>query len=244
MATSIIDPVREKNEATLPHVGLMFLNPSDSTVLPDLARRFGLQRRYLFHSSLYASDTWFAAGPALGSPMAVLCLEKLVALGARTLVVFGWCGGLRKECHVGDLVLPTWAQSEEGTSNHYRDDQWLKRACYPHPSLRSRIAMELRNAGEFFLEGPLWTTDAPYRETEEKVRHYGDQGILGVDMEYSALCTVAEFRQVQLAAVMLVSDELWRRPWRKTFTSKAFKQRSRACCSLLAELTATGAWRL
>ena len=51
--------------------------------------------------------------------MAVLTLEKLVALGARALIVYGWCGSLNASLRIGDVLLPTWAVSDEGTSAHY-----------------------------------------------------------------------------------------------------------------------------
>lgn len=49
-----------------------------------------------------------------------------------------------------------------------------------------------------------------------------------VDMEYSALCAVAIFREIQFAALFLVSDELWKDEWRPGFTGKVFKRKSKA----------------
>jgi hypothetical protein len=59
-----------------------------------------------------------------------------------------------------------------------------------------------------FTKGPIWTTDAIYRETPEKVTAYQQQNILAVEMEVSALLAVASFRSVQMAALLVVSDEL------------------------------------
>jgi len=171
----------------------------------------------------------FWAGPAVGSPMAVICLEKLIALGASRIIVCGWCGSLCPALGVGELVLPTWAISEEGTSVHYplagRSESSLR--------LRKELKVFFADRGKELREGPIWTTDALYRETREKVVRYGEKGILAVDMEYSALMQVAAFRRVELAAVLMVSDLLWQESWQPAFQSKEFRNRSQG---LVAEL--------
>ena len=79
-------------------------------------------------------------------------------------------------------------------------------------------------AGEAFHAGKVWTTDAPYRETEAKVREYGSQGILAVEMEMSALFTVARFRGVALAGLLVVSDELSNLTWRHGLRDNRFRR--------------------
>ena len=59
------------------------------------------------------------AGPMLGAPQTVLVLERMIALGARKFIALGWCGSLRSDVRIGDIVLPSGAISEEGTSAHY-----------------------------------------------------------------------------------------------------------------------------
>lgn len=71
---------------------------------------------------VHADSTITIAGPILGAPQAVLVLEKLIAHGSKTIVVFGWCGSLQSDLKIGDWVLPTSAHSEEGTSTHYPMD--------------------------------------------------------------------------------------------------------------------------
>ncbi|MCI5219885.1 MAG: phosphorylase, partial [Candidatus Electrothrix sp. LOE2] len=51
----------------------------------------------------------------------------------------------------------------------------------------------------------------------------------------SALCAVAAFRGVELAAAMLVSDEVWQQPWQPQFSRKEFKRKSRKLLTLLCD---------
>ena len=197
----------------------------------QLSGQDGWTRHFLFHSNLYLAQSppMFWAGPAVGAPMAVICLEKLIALGARRIIVFGWCGSLQPDLGVGELVLPTWAISEEGTSAHYPVAERVESSLRLRRDLKDFFA----GRGKKLREGPIWTTDALYRETREKVVRYGAEGILAVDMECSALMQVAAFRQVELAAVLMVSDLLWQDPWQPAFQSKEFRNRSQ---ELVAEL--------
>jgi len=236
MSDFVIEPTREKGEPELPECGLLVLNPTEARYAGEIAARQQGRKHFLFNSQLYLIDAdgsdrnpCFVAGPAVGAPMAVLTLEKLIALGARRIIVYGWCGSLAASLRVGDILFPTWAVSEEGTSPHYPV------ADRPESPEKLRILLQevLQEKGYKAAEGPIWTTDAPYREARETVKKYGGQGVLGVDMEYSALCTVAAFRHIDLAAVMLVSDELYHGEWQPGFTRKEFKKRSEAVLETL-----------
>ena len=227
----VINPERGRGEPVLPATGILAVNPAEAPVLAAYAKETQMRRAFLFHSNLYYSEQLFLAGPAVGAPMAVMCLEKLIALGAKRIVLYGWCGSLQEELRVTDVFLPTEALSEEGTSCHYQDQAGQGRAIAPSSALCSHLRNILADIP--FHQGKIWTTDAPYRETRTKIVDYAEQGICAVDMECSALCTVAAFRGVELAATMLVSDEVWRQPWQPQFSRKEFKRKSRMLLALL-----------
>jgi uridine phosphorylase len=231
--TCMLNPEQASSDPKLPATGILAVNPSDAHCLSEYAKQASLKRYFIFNSTLYCSDALFLAGPAVGAPMAVLCLEKLIALGAKKIILYGWCGSLREKLHSMDILVPTSGLSEEGTSRHYQPGG--SGDIIPSTTLRNRLCRILTDTLVEFQQGPLWTTDAPYRETREKVTDYAAQGIYGVDMEYSALCTVAAFRKVHLAAVMLVSDELQKSPWKPHYSFKAFKKRSRELLTLLCD---------
>ena len=60
-----------------------------------------------------------------------------------------------------------------------------------------------------------------------------DQGVGAVDMEFSALCTVAQFRGIEFAAVLTVSDEIWGDSWRPGFSKQLFMEQKQAALKLL-----------
>ncbi len=231
MESCIINPERKRGEPQLPVNGILAVNPSDTRFLSTYAEQTGMRRHFLFHSTLFASNNLFLAGPAVGAPMAALVLEKLIALGAENILLYGWCGSLQKGLHAMDVFVPDRAVSEEGTSHHYAGDTGP--VYEPSMSLRARVCQFLLEQHISFQHGPVWSTDAPYRETDTKVAQYNEQGIFAVDMEYSAVCALAAFRQVNVAAVMLVSDELLNRPWTPSYSLKIFKQKSSTLLDIL-----------
>ncbi len=229
MDTCIINPQRGKHEPHLPPVGVFAVNPSDAALFPQLAKQFHLKSHFLFHSKLYSSEQFFLAGPAVGAPMAVMCLEKIIALGARHIIVYGWCGALSAKLSIGDVFIPISGVSEEGTSKHYHGETSFP----PDKQLVSRICSLLTESDIQLKKGPIWTTDAPYRETKKKVEQLGERGIMGVDMEYTALASVAVFRQAALCSVMLVSDELYHDQWKEQVSRKSFRASSKKMLTML-----------
>jgi uridine phosphorylase len=221
---ALINPVREPGEAPVsPRVILAFTRP-DYQKLCHLSQAGG-PPRYLWdcgiHEGSWAGQGITVAGPVLGAPYAVMVLEKLIALGAKEVLALGWCGSFKENLKVGSLVVPTLAVSGDGTSRHYLPDN-LRPAA--HPGLGNLLQNHLEAAKIPFHTGPIWTTDAFYRETGAQVRHYQDRGILGVDLEMAALFAVGQFRQVAVAGLLVVSDELADLTWRPGFSSPAFRR--------------------
>ena len=233
----IINPSRNSGDPELPPTGLLLVNPAEAVAGMHLAKSKGGKQKFLYNSKLVllpgnrCSGSVFFAGPAVGAPMAVLTLEKLIALGARQIIAYGWCGSLTHTLRIGDVLLPTWAKSDEGTSAHYP----LNFRPESHAPTRQTLSEGIAAQGLTALSGPVWTTDAPYRESATRIRQLRDQGILGVEMEYAALIAAAAFRKVELTAVLLVSDELWSGKWNPGFRTKGFKKKSGDILHFLAD---------
>ncbi|EFK06666.1 phosphorylase family protein [delta proteobacterium NaphS2] len=234
----IIQPRRGKGDPQLAADILMVMVPGE---LRYLAQKTGAVKTVFSNMRLYdlyrtgeekeASVT--LAGPFIGAPLAAMGMEKLVAMGARRFLVLGWCGSIQPFLEIGDLVIPTHAVSEEGTSQHYP-------TASKNPASDATLVRILETSLEErktpFTKGPIWTTDAIYRETPEKVKAYQQQNILAVEMEISALLAVSSFRAVPMAALLVVSDELSSLKWLPGFSDGRLKKMSRAAAETLLEV--------
>ncbi len=61
--------------------------------------------------------------------------------------------------------------------------------------------------------GKTWTTDAPYRETPDKMALRRSEGCLTVEMETAAFCAVAQFRDVTFGQILYGGDDLTGDQW-------------------------------
>lgn len=153
------------------------------------------------------------ARPPIGAAGTVTMMEELIACGARIFLGLGLAGSLQRDVPVGSMLIPTACLSEEGTSAHYVADAG---AIAPDAGLVAALKTAAGAEDQPVLTGALWTTDAPYRETRHKVRTYGQRGVLGVDMETSAMYALGIYRRVRVCNLLVVSDEL-AGEWRAAF---------------------------
>ncbi len=126
----------------------------------------------------------------------------------------GEAGVLNPKLRIGDILTntPTWDLREEEISHHYvppnvvsKLDARFAKALYDEVrKIKGRKKVRI-------LRGVIWSTDAIFRETEDKVVEYSRLGILGVDMESTALMTVALYRRVRfLTVITAIPDGLVR----------------------------------
>lgn len=147
---------------------------------------------------------------ALGGPLAAWGLETLVGLGVRQVVVLGSVGVLPRDIGRGELILPSTAIREEGTSYHYLPADQAARAS---PRLRGCLAKVMDSLGIAYHEGDTWTTDAFFRETGHKVEHFRNRGAVCVDMEAASFFAVAQHRGIDLACLFYGGDSLADGSW-------------------------------
>lgn len=239
---AVIEPRKGARESSLPPECLMVFTPQDRELVQEV-----LESPLRWTHRVFLVDVgqgrWGGvdlalAGPMMGAPQAVLTLDKLTALGVRRVLALGWCGSIQPHVRIGDVVVPTGALSEEGTSAHYPLQDgvepgpagelvgWLEAVLGSETGARGmESAPPTRggNRGELKVHrGRVWSIDAPYRETVRKVLRYQQEGILAVDMETSALFTVARYRGIDLAVVLVVSDDLSTLRWVHGFKDANF----------------------
>lgn len=146
----------------------------------------------------------------LCAPASVSCLEEVIALGAKKFIFFGSCGVLNNSYVQNHLIVPTSAVRDEGTSYHYIN---ASDEIEQDTELTDILKNCMKQCGYSYVSGKIWTTDAIYRETHDLVRERKKAGCIGVDMEYSALLAVAQFRKVKFVQFFYGADNLDSSEW-------------------------------
>ena len=123
--------------------------------------------------------------------------------GIKNLIISGSCGALDSEATDGKYIIPTQAYRDEGMSYHY-----AKPSDY----------MDIRNSGKLagifkklklsYVQGRIWTTDAPYRETPTAFAKRKNEGCIAVEMELSGIQAVCDFHGIELYPFLVTGDVL------------------------------------
>jgi len=187
-----------------------------ATTGAEICPHWMYEGRYpLYTGQVQGRRVSFAQAP-VGAPGTVMMMEEMIACGARVFIGLGWAGSLQESAPVGSMLVPTSCIREEGTSFHYYPQEQV--TLSPDQRLVEGLQSVAEAEGASVATGPQWTIDAPYRELGSKIAAYRERGVLGVDMETSAMYALGRFRGVSVCNLLVVSDELWGQ-WRPAFRS-------------------------
>ncbi len=235
----IIEPRRGRAEKNLPGRALLVANPAEAEQAVRLFSVHQGSSRALYQTEIMVDEKarLCLAGPALGAAAAALVIEKLIVLGVREIWLVSCCGTIDPGLSIGDLLIGERAVSGEGVSSYYAEENVMQ----PSGQVVDQFYAFARQYDFGVRQGTIWSTDAPYRERRSELIGLRERyGVCGVDMEFSALCAVAQFRKVSFGGLFVVSDELWRKNWKPGFSQATFTQR---CQSVIGNLIDFGLHR-
>ena len=129
----------------------------------------------------------------VGAPVCVVQYEEVFAMSLEKLVVFGTCGVLDKSIEDLAIIIPNSAIRDEGTSYHYLKSS---REITVNSKYKEEFIKLLKEHNYSYIIGKTWTTDAPYRETKNKISKRKEEGCICVEMECSAITALAKFRKM------------------------------------------------
>jgi len=114
-------------------------------------------------------------------------IESNWLTGAETFIMFGSAGTLDSSRTAGRYVIPSRAYRGEGMSFYYAAP-----SDYININGADKVAECFEEAGIPYVTGPVWTTDAFYRETERLVTERRNEGCLAVEMELAGVQAVCD----------------------------------------------------
>jgi len=204
---------RQKRLSAAPVPEICILDP-DGDIVRHL-RTAGHADRHpgwaCYHTDLYVfrheGHEFGIVGCAVGAAFAVLIAEELFASGCRFLVSMTSAGQIVPVRAPPYFIVIERALRDEGTSYHY-----LPPSDYSVADAHlARLAREaLTAAGISMQVGASWTTDAPFRETQEAIDAALQAGILAVEMEAAALYAFAKARGRSVLCFAHVTNQMGR----------------------------------
>lgn len=209
-ARKLIDEVRRSRRIPNGSVPPICILEFDGD-LTDWLVQEGIAKPFLpwacFHTTMFAFDlegvTCGIIPRTIGGPYAVLIAEQLQAAGTKLILGLTSAGRISSDLPLPCLVVATAAIRDEGTSYHYLPPA---REVVCNSPVIPFLERELRAARWAVRLGKVWTTDAPYRETELQLEQWGSEGVLAVEMQAASLFAFGIARQASVAAVAMVSN--------------------------------------
>lgn len=197
----------------LPHIGVYPEQISENVILcgdPARAERIASllengvflaeNREYRLFKGVFRQKEITVCSCGIGAPSLVIALEELCQAGAKQVVRVGSSGALQPNIAIGDLIIAQGAVRDEGASQAYIN------ASYP-----AFADFELVNLMKCYLSeknfthhlGLVRSHDSFYRDDEMEIcQYWHTKGILGADMETSALFTIGRLRKMKTAAIL------------------------------------------
>jgi uridine phosphorylase len=170
-------------------------------------------REYKLVNATYEGRDLTVCSTGIGAPSATIAAEELGAVGVETLIRVGTTGALQRGIEIGDMVVATGAAKDEGTTSRYESpavpavpDYDVLTALVDAADARGGRAGN--GTGGDVHVGPIATDDAFYAETDEYVENWEAAGLLAVEMEASALFTLARRRGMRAGAICTVDGNL------------------------------------
>ena len=206
----LVSAVRAANdlpEVTVPAVCVLDFDGDLTDWLVRQGKASPFEPWACFHTKMYALETngvrCGIIARTIGGPYAVLIAEQLLVSGAQLILGLTSAGRVSPSLPLPSFVVVTSAVRDEGTSFHYLPPAATVDCPTPIVDL---LAEEVSRLGAIVVQGCVWTTDAPYRETATQLQRHAAAGVLAVEMQAASLFAFARARKANLAVVAHVTN--------------------------------------
>ncbi|UCH26950.1 MAG: purine-nucleoside phosphorylase [Trueperaceae bacterium] len=186
------DPLRAKHMA--------------ETFLEDVKCYNDVRGMYGFTGS-YQGKRVSIQGTGMGVPSISIYLNELIsAYGAKRLIRVGTCGALQPDLELRDVILATAASTTSAVNKmRFGGQDFAPTATF---SLLSEAYAAAVEKGVAVRVGSVITSDLFYWDDPHWWQLWADHGVLAVEMETSALYTLAAKFKVEALSILTVSDSL------------------------------------
>ena len=164
-------------------------------------------RGMLGFTGTYQGKQVSVQGTGMGIPSISIYVNELISeYKVKNLIRVGTCGGMQKDVHVRDVILAQASCTDSSMNQHvFGGFDYAPIASF---SLLKAAYDEATARGLKLHVGNVFSSDMFYRDDKTYVQKLMDYGVLGVEMETTALYTLAAKFGVNALAILTVSDHL------------------------------------
>ena len=146
-------------------------------------------------------------GTGMGIPSISIYAHELIhEYGAKKLIRVGTCGCIQQDLDLGQVLLAIGACTDSTTNNLVFNG--LQYAPTANFQLLRNAYQQAEKLGVNCVVGNIYSTDLFYLDHHDRYKPWIDHGVLAVDMETSALYTLAAKTKVKALSILTVSDNI------------------------------------
>jgi len=165
-------------------------------------------RGMLGYTGVYKGKRISVQGTGMGVPSLSIYVNELIrSYGVKKLIRVGTCGGIQKDIRVRDIIL-AMTSCTDSNMNRLAFPGFDFAPCADFNLLYKAYGKK-KKKGLSVRAGNILTADVFYRESMEMVKKLGDHGVLAVEIETTALYTLASRYGVQALSILTVSDHIF-----------------------------------
>jgi len=164
-------------------------------------------RGMLGYTGKYQGERISVQGTGMGLPSISIYVNELIRdFGVKNLIRVGTCGAMQKQVSVRDVILAQGSCTDSSMNQHlFSGYDFSPIASFP----MLKKAYEETMAQELPVHvGNVFSSDRFYRDDDTVEKKFMEYGVLGVEMETSALYTLAAKYGVSALTILTVSDHL------------------------------------
>lgn len=164
-------------------------------------------RGMLGFTGAYKGERISVQGTGMGLPSISIYVNELIReYDVKKLIRVGSCGSMQEDIKVRDILIAMSASTNSSMNkNRFNGMDFAPSADY------ELFMKAVKNAEKQKLDikaGGVLSTDSFYNDNSEEWKHWASFGVLAVEMETSALYTLAAQHKVQALSILTVSDSL------------------------------------
>lgn len=173
----------------------------------DKAGKIAYNREFLTYTGKYKGISVSVTSTGIGAPSAAIAVEELANAGARVFIRVGTCGALKEEIRPGDLIIPSQAIGQDGTTRDYIGEQCRVK---PDKDVLDALKTSAQDLKFRYFVGVNRTHDTFYESAENflnlmQLPEYKKGELVSSEMECSAIFAIAGLSGLRAGAVLAVN---------------------------------------
>ncbi|MBF0546141.1 MAG: nucleoside phosphorylase [Candidatus Riflebacteria bacterium] len=180
-------------------------DPARAEAIAKLCNNFkelAYNREYRTFSGEYGGKKITITSHGVGSAGAAICFEELIKLGAKAIIRVGTCGTLNEKLNQGDHIIADAAAREDGITSLLVPNGF---PAIADSRVTDALEMACKKVFAPFRRGIVVTSDLFYPGVlPPSLADYSKSGVLGAEMECSALFVISSLRGIKAGAILTV----------------------------------------